>query len=330
MTPADASEHRDEFCARLKHEREHRGVSVAHIANHTKIKASLLDALERGDLSRWPKGIYRRAFFRDYVTTVGLPLETYMTEFVRLFGERDEIAALDRAAHDKAVAFDKAVAAEKIAAAAKGAGGRGALDGTNDFEQTAPLDPAHAEFTAGRLTLPVAAVAPSLSFRLTFGDTSVARRATLTLPSPEAVPMRLFAALTDVAFVLALGYAFSWALDKNFWQVSAIVAMLDLAVTTFTGRSPSSWIIERAAAMQAGLVPSANTGRTPRGPSVWTRAQALGPQLTQSAHAAREFIERFSYGLSMTSRNQRRRDIMGMRRRRVEAANAAVDEAGIV
>ena len=97
MTPADASEHREEFCARLKHEREQRAVSLAQIADQTKIKASLLASLERGDLSRWPKGIYRRAFFRDYALAVGLPLETYTTEFLRLFGERDQIAALDKA-----------------------------------------------------------------------------------------------------------------------------------------------------------------------------------------------------------------------------------------
>jgi hypothetical protein len=46
---------------------------------------SLLAALERNDLSRWPKGIFRRAFLREYVVALGLPPEPIVAEFVRLF-----------------------------------------------------------------------------------------------------------------------------------------------------------------------------------------------------------------------------------------------------
>jgi hypothetical protein len=87
MTSVEASERRRAFCARLKSEREHRGRSLADIAGSTKIKASLLTALERGDLSRWPKGIYRRSFFRDYVAAIGLPPEPYVNEFLDVFAE---------------------------------------------------------------------------------------------------------------------------------------------------------------------------------------------------------------------------------------------------
>jgi hypothetical protein len=85
MTPVEASDRRRAFCARLKSERERRGTSIEAIAASTKIKGSLLDALERGDLSRWPKGIYCRAFFRDYVSAIGLPADPTVSEFLELF-----------------------------------------------------------------------------------------------------------------------------------------------------------------------------------------------------------------------------------------------------
>ena len=87
MTSVEASDKRKEFCARLKSERERRGRSLAEIATSTKIKASLLDALERGDLSRWPKGIYRRSFFRDYVVAIGLHPDPFVSEFLDVFAE---------------------------------------------------------------------------------------------------------------------------------------------------------------------------------------------------------------------------------------------------
>lgn len=93
MTPVEASDRRRVFCARLKSERERRGTSLADIAEATKIKASLLDALERGDLTKWPKGIYRRAFFRDYVSAIGLPADLLAGEFLDVFAEPSTRAA---------------------------------------------------------------------------------------------------------------------------------------------------------------------------------------------------------------------------------------------
>ena len=87
MTSVEASDKRRAFCARLKSERERRGRSLSDIAASTKIKASLLDALERGDLSRWPKGIYRRSFFRDYVADIGLHPDPFVSEFLDVFAD---------------------------------------------------------------------------------------------------------------------------------------------------------------------------------------------------------------------------------------------------
>ena len=61
----------DSFGRRLRSERERRGIVLESIAASTKIKASLLADLERGDLSNWPRGIFRRAFVREYAASVG-------------------------------------------------------------------------------------------------------------------------------------------------------------------------------------------------------------------------------------------------------------------
>jgi transcriptional regulator with XRE-family HTH domain len=83
---------RQEFCLSLKAARERKGITLAEIASTTKIPASVFAALERSDLRRWPKGLFRRSFFRDYVRAIGLPVTESCDEFVRLFPD-DEGAA---------------------------------------------------------------------------------------------------------------------------------------------------------------------------------------------------------------------------------------------
>jgi hypothetical protein len=69
----------------LRAARERRGVSITAIAEATKVCPSHFAALERGDLKHWPRGLFRRAFFRGYVSMIGLPIEEMLDEFVRLF-----------------------------------------------------------------------------------------------------------------------------------------------------------------------------------------------------------------------------------------------------
>ena len=89
-TPAlNADLARRAFGSRLKAHREARGITLATIAATTKVNPSLLDGLERGYISRWPIGISRRAFFRDYVSAIGLPVEAMTNEFVTLFVVND-------------------------------------------------------------------------------------------------------------------------------------------------------------------------------------------------------------------------------------------------
>jgi transcriptional regulator with XRE-family HTH domain len=78
---------RHAFGSRLRTQRERRGVTLESIVDSTKIKLSLLAALERGDASQWPRGLFRRAYIRDYAAAIGLPAEPLVAEFVKLFPE---------------------------------------------------------------------------------------------------------------------------------------------------------------------------------------------------------------------------------------------------
>jgi transcriptional regulator with XRE-family HTH domain len=73
---------RDSFGARLRRHRELRGISLAEIAEKTKIKASMLDGLERDDISQWPTGIFRRAYVRAYAAAIGFDADTAVREFL--------------------------------------------------------------------------------------------------------------------------------------------------------------------------------------------------------------------------------------------------------
>jgi transcriptional regulator with XRE-family HTH domain len=78
------------FGLRLKTHRERRGITLESIAESTKIKRSLLAALESGDVSHFPLGIFRRAYVRSYANAVGLPSASIVAEFVQLFPEPGE------------------------------------------------------------------------------------------------------------------------------------------------------------------------------------------------------------------------------------------------
>lgn len=78
---------RDAFGPTLRQQRERRGVTLESIADTTKIGKRLFVSLERSDLSRWPTGLYRRSFFRDYAAAIGVPVEATLQEFLRLFPE---------------------------------------------------------------------------------------------------------------------------------------------------------------------------------------------------------------------------------------------------
>ncbi len=85
------------FVQRLRDAREQQRLSIEAIAASMKIQVSLLAALERGDIRRWPAGVFRRAFFRGYVSALGFDPEPLLRDFLQLFPE-DSPLTVDTAA----------------------------------------------------------------------------------------------------------------------------------------------------------------------------------------------------------------------------------------
>ena len=79
------------FGARLRQYREQQNVSLTTVADRTKIKASLLEALERDDISHWPPGIFRRAYIRAYAGAIGLDPDVVTRQFLEVYPEPVEI-----------------------------------------------------------------------------------------------------------------------------------------------------------------------------------------------------------------------------------------------
>jgi hypothetical protein len=75
----------DDLGAWLRRERERAGVSLEAIATRTKVAKSLLEGLERNDVSRWPAGIFRRSFVRGYAAGVGLDPDYVVALFLRAY-----------------------------------------------------------------------------------------------------------------------------------------------------------------------------------------------------------------------------------------------------
>jgi|SRR3954467_4673443 len=73
------------LCVRLRLERERRQIPLSSICANTKISATLFEGLERGDVSRWPSGIFRRSFIRAYASAIGLDPDSVAREFLAEF-----------------------------------------------------------------------------------------------------------------------------------------------------------------------------------------------------------------------------------------------------
>ena len=89
---------RESFGARLRQRREEQGIELRTIADQTKIKLSLLEALERDDVSQWPSGIFRRAYVRTYAKAIGLGPDEVVREFVEAHPEPFDVAAIEEIA----------------------------------------------------------------------------------------------------------------------------------------------------------------------------------------------------------------------------------------
>jgi cytoskeletal protein RodZ len=80
------------FGPSLRRERERSGASLQAIASTTKISTSLLAAMERNDFSRWPTGIFRRAFLRGYAAAIGLDPEVVVSDYLRSFPDEANVS----------------------------------------------------------------------------------------------------------------------------------------------------------------------------------------------------------------------------------------------
>ena len=79
--------------ARLRSQRESQRVALATIAEETKINAALLEGLERDDVSRWPGGLFRRAYVRTYAQKIGLDPEQALRDFLAVHPDPLESAS---------------------------------------------------------------------------------------------------------------------------------------------------------------------------------------------------------------------------------------------
>jgi transcriptional regulator with XRE-family HTH domain len=83
---------REAFGPNLRRIRIQRGVSLQQIATETNVSDVLWAAMERNDFSRWPNGIFARAYIRDYAKIIGADPDATVDEFCRWFPQGDRRA----------------------------------------------------------------------------------------------------------------------------------------------------------------------------------------------------------------------------------------------
>ena len=210
---------RTAFAAELRRARERRGLSLDALAEQTKVSATLFAGLERADLSRWPSGIFRRAFIRSYAVAVGLDPEETVARFSRLFH--------DPAADPKSTKVSKSKPTES------------------------PADILQAEHQASLAAAAPEAIDDEPGSRLALEHARVAR-------GYGAVARRLASGLLDVsiavmpAALVALVVGAQW-----FWPVVACVAIAGhLACVATTGTTPGAWLMGQLAAPRVLVAPA--------------------------------------------------------------------------
>ncbi len=78
-------DHTTTLGAYLRAERQRRDLLLKTISESTKVSLPLLQGLESDDISRWPGGIFRRAFVRSYAEAVGLDPDDVFRRFERQY-----------------------------------------------------------------------------------------------------------------------------------------------------------------------------------------------------------------------------------------------------
>ena len=92
----------------LRAERERRELTLRTISENTKVSLPLLEGLESDDISRWPGGIFRRAFVRSYAEAVGLDPDDVFRRFEQQYKPPVPEGADGRLGAAELSAFDQA------------------------------------------------------------------------------------------------------------------------------------------------------------------------------------------------------------------------------
>jgi hypothetical protein len=77
------------FGPNLRRARLKRGISLEELSTSTKVSVELWEAMERNDFSHWTKGLYARAYVRQYATLVGLNPDDAVDDFCRTIPQGD-------------------------------------------------------------------------------------------------------------------------------------------------------------------------------------------------------------------------------------------------
>lgn len=83
---------REAFGPNLRRIRVQRGIALEDIARRTKVSLDLWYGLERNDFSRWPAGVFARAYIREYAHAIGVDADVTVDEFCRWFSHGDRRA----------------------------------------------------------------------------------------------------------------------------------------------------------------------------------------------------------------------------------------------
>ena len=97
---------REAFGPNLRRVRLQRGVSLDQMTADTNVPVELWEGMERNDFSRWPSGIFARAYVRAYSAAVGVDPDATVDEFCRWFPQGDRRAAPLMQAHAEIIGHD--------------------------------------------------------------------------------------------------------------------------------------------------------------------------------------------------------------------------------
>jgi cytoskeleton protein RodZ len=89
------TERMERFCDELRWERERRKVSIEKISEETKVATRHLIALETGEYSALPGGVFRKGIVRSYLTALGLDEASWIERFEASVGESANAEAAD-------------------------------------------------------------------------------------------------------------------------------------------------------------------------------------------------------------------------------------------